>query len=242
MYEWIQILLIIIIIIIAVIIIIYIIRLFNLKNVIKLPFADGTIIRIKSLQNNKYLIPVQANDIPLECPSFTALFNLNYVMASGIESTPEAEWKLCQWFDSGNSGKSGYLVINNINDTISMSIPRPANIINGSPRPLSFIMNISCSNGKDGSIPLPSQNEPSSIIGFEQIRIGNNLGSPNSNIFAMVSVSNKSHKITSSWVGGLPSVSSNTSDTPGTCSPYFFAITDLTLDPMLEGFAIEVVR
>lgn len=113
--------------------IVLLVELVDIPQPLIVPFADGTIIKIKSLANNLYLRPVGCTDIS----SCTAPFvqevcdtfpNGTGVIVSpiGQVTDPLTNWQLCQYSSLSDEGEAKYLIYSKGNDnTFILSLSTP---------------------------------------------------------------------------------------------------------------------
>lgn len=84
------------------------------------PFTNGTVIRIKSLANNKYLRPFSCSDLgctgPPEICNAVGSGNYSPVIANGASGEPGTNWVLCQYQGTAAQSKgeleAAYLLYN----------------------------------------------------------------------------------------------------------------------------------
>lgn len=112
--------LIILVIIGIVLFVLFLVELVNIPQPLVVPFADGTIIKIKSLANNLYLRPVPCSSFTCENPSVVQAClandgNKNIVAAIGQADDPLTNWQLCQYSALSDTGEAKYLVYSESN-------------------------------------------------------------------------------------------------------------------------------
>lgn len=119
--------LIILIILIVIGIILFVVLLVELVNVpapLTVPFADGSIVRIKSLANNLYLRPVSCSDVSgCNNDNVRAHCDLehgtNIVAAIGQAVDPLTRWQLCQYSSLSDTGNAKYIVYSESDQSLS---------------------------------------------------------------------------------------------------------------------------
>jgi hypothetical protein len=119
------IILIILIVIGIVLFVVLLVELVNIPSPLITPFADGSIVRIKSLANNLYLKPVSCSDL--------ASCNNDYVgglcdveggidtivVAIGQANDPLVRWQLCQYSALSDTGQAKYVLFSESSQDIS---------------------------------------------------------------------------------------------------------------------------
>lgn len=119
---------IVIIVLVIVGIILFVVLLVELVDIPKplvVPFADGTIIKIKSLANNLYLRPISCADVATCNDTFVRFICDGtpggvIISAIGQETDPLTNWQLCQYSSLADTGAAKYLIFSENNQNTSI--------------------------------------------------------------------------------------------------------------------------
>ena len=111
-----QTILVIVLIIIGIILfVVLLVELVDIPSPLVVPFADGSIVKIKSLANNLYLRPISCVDIPTcgavksICDSFP--YSTGVIISPiGQANDPLTNWQLCQYSSLSDTGQAKYLI------------------------------------------------------------------------------------------------------------------------------------
>jgi len=100
--------------------VVFIVELTNVPAPIIVPFADGTIIKIKSLSNNLYLKPVPCNLIGTCDNNYIRAYcdanpTRTIISAVGQFDDPLTNWQLCQYSSITDEGEAKYLIFSESN-------------------------------------------------------------------------------------------------------------------------------